>query len=50
MLRFEAVEGRPPVQVTGVGSFDYLHGPTGVTPNGIELHPILAVEFADNSP
>jgi hypothetical protein len=27
--------------VTGVAFFDYLHGQTGVAPNGIELHPIL---------
>jgi hypothetical protein len=25
----------------GVAFFDYLHGQTGVAPNGIELHPIL---------
>jgi hypothetical protein len=27
--------------VTGVAFFDFLHGQTGVAPNGIELHPIL---------
>ena len=27
--------------VVGVGFFDFLHGQTGVAPNGIELHPIL---------
>jgi hypothetical protein len=25
----------------GIGFFDYLHGQTGVAPNGIELHPVL---------
>ena len=30
-----------PVQITGVGFFDFLHGQTGVAPNGIELHPVL---------
>ena len=30
-----------PVKVTGVGMFDFLHGQTGVAPNGIELHPVL---------
>ena len=30
-----------PVQIKGVGFFDFLHGQTGVAPNGIELHPIL---------
>ena len=30
------------VTVAGVGFFDYLHGQTGVSPNGIELHPMTA--------
>src|SRR5437016_6813461 len=30
-----------PVQIKGVGFFDFLHGQTGVAPNGIELHPLL---------
>lgn len=34
-----------PVKVTGVGMFDFLHGQTGVAPNGIELHPILDIVF-----
>jgi hypothetical protein len=34
-----------PVRVRGIGFFDYLHGQTGVAPNGIELHPVLDVEF-----
>ena len=33
-----------PVTVTGVGFFDFLHGQTGVAPNGIELHPVLDVK------
>jgi hypothetical protein len=28
-------------RVVGVASFDFLHGQTGVAPNGIELHPVL---------
>jgi hypothetical protein len=34
---------RPNVKITvkGVGFFDYLHGQSGVAPNGIELHPLL---------
>jgi uncharacterized protein (TIGR03437 family) len=35
-----------PVQVKGVGFFDFLHGQTGVAPNGIELHPVLDIIFA----
>jgi hypothetical protein len=38
-----------PVQVTGVAMFDFLHGQTGVAPNGIELHPILDIVFANSS-
>ncbi|MEK6227577.1 MAG: hypothetical protein AABM40_14950 [Chloroflexota bacterium] len=34
-----------PVTVTGVGFFDFLHGQTGVAPNGIELHPLLDISF-----
>lgn len=37
--------GRLPATVTGVGFFDRLHGQTGVAPNGIELHPLTAIEF-----
>ena len=33
------------VDVTGVPLFDALHGQTGVAPNGIELHPLLSVDF-----
>jgi len=32
---------RSRARVTGVAFFDFLHGQTGVAPNGIELHPIL---------
>jgi hypothetical protein len=39
-----------PVTVTGVGFFDFLHGQTGVAPNGIELHPLLDVVFNDTTP
>ena len=31
------------VNATGVGFFDFLHGQTGVAPNGFELHPLLEV-------
>jgi hypothetical protein len=34
-----------PVRLKGVGFFDFLHGQTGVAPNGIELHPILDIVF-----
>jgi hypothetical protein len=34
-----------PVEVQGVGFFDFLHGQTGVAPNGVELHPVLNVTF-----
>jgi uncharacterized membrane protein len=38
-----------PVQVTGVGMFDFLHGQTGVAPNGIELHAVLDIVFNPGS-
>lgn len=31
----------------GIGFFDFLHGQTGVAPNGVELHPVL--RFMDAS-
>ena len=34
-----------PVIVMGIGFYDPIHGQTGVAPNGIELHPILGIEF-----
>jgi hypothetical protein len=34
-----------PVRITGVGFFDFLHGQTGVAPNGIEIHPLLNIVF-----
>ena len=33
------------VTVTGIGFFDKIHGQEGVAPNGIELHPLLSIEF-----
>jgi hypothetical protein len=31
------------MSVAGVGYFDYMHGQFGAAPNGIELHPVLAI-------
>jgi hypothetical protein len=39
-----------PVQITGVGFFDFIHGQTGVAPNGIELHPVLSISFGIETP
>jgi hypothetical protein len=33
------------VDVTGVAYYDPLHGQTGVAPNGIELHPLLSLQW-----
>ena len=38
-----------PVQIRGVGMFDFLHGQTGVAPNGIEVHPVLDINFNPGS-
>jgi hypothetical protein len=38
-----------PVRIVGVGMFDFLHGQTGVAPNGIELHPVLDIIFNPTS-
>jgi hypothetical protein len=29
--------------ITGIGFFDFLHGQSGVAPNGIELHPVTGI-------
>src|SRR5207245_1542802 len=34
-----------PVQVNGVGFFDYRHGQVGMALNGLELHPVLGITF-----
>lgn len=34
-----------PVTVKGIGFWDYIHGQTGVAPNGIEVHPVLDITF-----
>ncbi|HET9096986.1 MAG TPA: hypothetical protein VFN37_10015, partial [Candidatus Baltobacteraceae bacterium] len=38
------------VDVTGVAFFDALHGQTGVAPNGIEIHPVLSIDFVSGAP
>ena len=38
-----------PVQVTGVGFFDFAHGQHGAAPNVIELHPILDIVFTSQT-
>jgi hypothetical protein len=35
-----------PVTITGIGYFDFLHGQTGVAPNGVELHAVTDVQFS----
>ncbi len=46
--RKQMADSRKVARVVGVAFFDYLHGQTGVAPNGIELHPVLG--FACLSP
>lgn len=35
-----------PVEIQGIGFFDFLHGQTGVAPNGVELHPVTGINFS----
>lgn len=37
-----------PVQITGVGFFDFPHGQRGAAPNVIELHPVLNISFGSS--
>jgi len=34
-----------PITLKGIGFWDFLHGQTGVAPNGIEVHPVLDIVF-----
>jgi hypothetical protein len=34
-----------PVQIFGMGMFDYNHGQTGHAPNFVEIHPVLDIQF-----
>ena len=34
-----------PVELKGVGFFDFNHGQTGVAPNAVELHPVVNIVF-----
>jgi hypothetical protein len=36
---------RQKVRITGPGMFDKIHGQKGVAPNGIEIHPVIKIEF-----
>lgn len=38
-----------PVTIKGVGFWDYIHGQTGVAPNGIEIHPVLDITFGTSA-
>lgn len=38
-----------PVTLKGIGFWDYIHGQTGVAPNGIELHPVLDITFGTSA-
>lgn len=38
-----------PVTIKGVGFWDYIHGQTGVAPNGIEVHPVLDITFGSSA-
>lgn len=37
------------VRITGVGFFDFAHGQIGRAKNSIELHPVLGIEFPDQT-
>lgn len=40
---FKTLDKPVSVTVTGVFFFDFIHGQTGVAPNGAELHPVLEI-------
>jgi hypothetical protein len=40
-----AEPGNIPVVITGLCFFDFIHGQRGVAPNGLELHPVIKIDF-----
>jgi hypothetical protein len=36
------------IRITGVGFFDFLHGQTGIPPNGREIHPVISLSLVTN--
>lgn len=36
------------VVITGVGFYDFIHGQTGVAPNGFEIHPVTQIEVDED--
>ncbi|HEY2497303.1 MAG TPA: hypothetical protein VGK24_09560 [Candidatus Angelobacter sp.] len=42
--KFYALPKPVAVTVTGVFFFDFIHGQTGVAPNGAEIHPVLEIK------
>jgi hypothetical protein len=32
-------------RITGIGFFDFKHGQSGIARNGIELHPVIGIEY-----
>lgn len=47
---FQAFPAGVVADITGVAFFDGIHGQTDVAPNGVELHPILHIEFVSGKP
>jgi len=43
--KFQPTDTKIPVRVTGIGFFDKKGHGKGGTPNGIELHPVIKIEF-----
>ncbi len=43
--KFKKLAKPIPATFVGVGFFDFLHGQTGVAPNGFELHPVIGFEL-----
>jgi len=39
------IRGSHPVRIRGIGFFNQVHGQSGMAPNGIELTPVLGIEW-----
>ena len=45
--KFIFLEKHIPVNITGVGFFDHLHGQKGMASNGREIHPVLSIKIRE---
>lgn len=46
--KFKKIPNPQTVTVVGIGFIDFIHGQTGVAPDGYELHPVTQITWTNN--